>query len=316
MKDLKLTYLILVHNNPDQLVRLIKRLDLGNRTNFVIHLDKKVSKDIFFKVIDRPNLYFIPDSERVEVKWGGLSMISALINSMSFIQRELLSDYVILLSNNDYPIKTAEYIYEFVCLNKELNFIEGELFPNTFWAEGGMPRIKGFSFSLSNRRIATILPYRIGIYNLRQFVKVLIYRPSFIFVVIAAFFRKRELPLNVILHGGEFWWGLPIKTIDMILDFCYKNRDYFSYHENTANPDEIFINSIVHTFCDSSSISNHSLRYINWKYDITDVRSPRILTIKDMELVQSCILNENYLFIRKVDVFVDCDILEYIDSQI
>jgi hypothetical protein len=101
---MKIAYIILAHKYPDQLIRLIERLDSDN-TSFFIHVDKKTAEADYRKMLDlrtRKNVHFI---KRYNITWGSFGLISATLKG---IQAVLAStspcDYAFLLTGQDYPI--------------------------------------------------------------------------------------------------------------------------------------------------------------------------------------------------------------------
>jgi Core-2/I-Branching enzyme len=106
---LKLAYLIMAHQQPTHLARLIRALDQDNSV-FFIHIDAKVPLAPFTAVVPQSdNLLFLP--HRVEVHWGTVSVVQA---ALQLIYTAMASGhpftYYILLSGSDYPIKDKQAI--------------------------------------------------------------------------------------------------------------------------------------------------------------------------------------------------------------
>ena len=74
----KHAYLILVHNEPSIFETLISLLD-DERNDIFVHVDKKTDITQFQKIQSHySNLIFI--QERIDVRWGDISMMQAEMN--------------------------------------------------------------------------------------------------------------------------------------------------------------------------------------------------------------------------------------------
>ena len=102
--SMRLAYLILVHDKPVQLARLVNALD-GDNATFHIHVDAKVNIEAFLGGLEsRPNVHFIDG--RVVGQWMGFSLVSATLKLLRQAQG-IGFDYCTLLSGADYPIKSS-----------------------------------------------------------------------------------------------------------------------------------------------------------------------------------------------------------------
>jgi len=113
-----LAYFILCHKAPEQVIRLIKRLR-GAGSVFVVHVDKRARPDVYDTLQEcfagQPDVFF---SERHRCYWGRIGIVRGTISCIKkAIQLNLPFDYAVLLSGEDYPIKTNEQIREFLSKN-------------------------------------------------------------------------------------------------------------------------------------------------------------------------------------------------------
>ncbi|WP_308632392.1 beta-1,6-N-acetylglucosaminyltransferase, partial [Marinilactibacillus psychrotolerans] len=70
----KLAYLILAHNDPTNLKRMIDALN--EHADFFVHIDKKNDEILFTELFQEyDNVIFI--SDRYKIYWGGFSIIKA-----------------------------------------------------------------------------------------------------------------------------------------------------------------------------------------------------------------------------------------------
>lgn len=68
----KHAYLVMAHNNIEQLIRLVRILD-DERNDIYIHLDRKFKDRNLLKQIKKSNYSKIEFIERINVNWGGFS---------------------------------------------------------------------------------------------------------------------------------------------------------------------------------------------------------------------------------------------------
>ena len=97
-------YIILAHKNPNQLNRMIKRLN-ESHSYFYLHIDKNVLLKDFENIPDLPGKITMVES--IETQWGSFGIVAAVLNAMKLIdQSGKIFDRIILLSGQDYPIKS------------------------------------------------------------------------------------------------------------------------------------------------------------------------------------------------------------------
>src|SRR5438128_1435733 len=105
-------YLIMAHKNPEQLSRLISRL-IDGESEFFIHIDKKVDAAPFENRLKEYGdiVHFL---ERFDSKWGGYGVIKPFMSGLHEVRRSAKNfERIILLSGQDYPIKSNEFINHF-----------------------------------------------------------------------------------------------------------------------------------------------------------------------------------------------------------
>lgn len=93
------------------------------RNDIFIHMDKKnISFDPskYKKIIKKSNLYF---TTRISVNWGGFSQIQAELLLLEMAVKNKKYDYFHLISGQDLPIKSQNYIHNFFDKNQGKEFI-------------------------------------------------------------------------------------------------------------------------------------------------------------------------------------------------
>lgn len=310
---MSISYIILVHKDPLQLRRLINGLSLDN-TKFYIHVDKNVSITPFVLALEGiPNIIFMKDSAREKCVWGGIGIVKGTLNCMQQIVADNRNGYCVLLSGQDYPVKTNTNLNLFLENHKGINFISGEFMPSKFWSNGGMDRIEEYHYSIPNKKQDMIsLP---SVFNKKFYGKIKMNLLKIMIllkngIIPYQILRKRIFPPNLKPVGGSQWWALPVETIKKIVDFNAQNPAYLKYHEHTHVPDETFFHSIVFSLVPQKEIMP-SLTYANW----TEKKASP-LTFKTNNFKELKALGRQYLFARKFSEITDRKILDLIDIRL
>lgn len=270
---MKLTYLILAHNHPEQLERMIEVLNHKN-AEFIIHVDKKsdIKEFLTSKLLTFKNVAFL--KKRLPVNWGGYNMVAATLNLMKAALRHNKKGYLILLSGHDFPIKPAEHIYDHLSSNYGSEYVEYFSLPSNEWAmNGGIDRIAYYWFV-----------DKLGFDESRD-----------LFSLQKNASKIRHYFQNFTPYGGSQWWTLTCECADYILRFINRNPIYREYYELTYIPDEMFFHTIILNSPFKEKVQNDNLRYIDWK---TGPESPRILTSDDL----NTLFASDKLWARKFDI--------------
>lgn len=111
-------YLIIAHNNFEQLQTLLDLLD-DERNDIYLHIDKK-SRNVPVFTTKRSGLIM---AERMNVMWGGYSQIQCELALMAAAGQGHY-DYYHLLSGIDLPLKTQDQIHAFFRENGGKEYID------------------------------------------------------------------------------------------------------------------------------------------------------------------------------------------------
>ncbi len=288
-------YLIMAHKNPEQLHRLVSRLNDG-ASEFFIHIDKKVDITSFDSLKEFGDVVHFLD--RFDAAWGGYGVIRPFLNGLNAVRASSRKfERVVLLSGQDYPIKSNAYINQFLETSPYSVFLNYFSIPNyQKWPggdRGGWYRVDkyffglkwyNFLFSRSLNLAAKFLP-----------------------------FLRRKMPDGMKPYTGQTWWILDRYALEYILDYHAKHPEYFRFHSNTFVADELFVHMIVANSRDERllrSIENNERRLTIWEKP--DSAHPNLLRQSDFE----AILASDDLYARKFDDGVDAEILDLIDRKI
>ena len=298
---MRIAYLLLVHNTPNHLQRLLNALK-HNHDDFYIHIDRK-SNNSFDKIAGE-RIYF--SSEKIPVYWGEFSQIEVIL---MLIRQALGSgkkyDYFILLSGSDYPIRSPEYIHNYLQNNYGDEFINLVKIPNN---ELGKPLTR-----ITEYRVGSDKPVQRFIYE-----KIVGFKRLFGSGYFRRDFSKRFR--DIVPYGGSEWWALTGEACKYVVDFSDSQKVFFEFFKNTLCPDEMFFQTIL----GNSHFRKHIRRNVTYADWASPGRKPAIIGENHIRYFENCkglvLVDDAYgkgelLFARK---FPDDSeqLVEKIDSMI
>jgi len=289
-----LVYIIIAHKKPQQIVRLIKQL-YHKDDYFFIHIDKRVDIVPFIEKFkdEKINVSFV--KKRENGRWGDIGVVKATLNALFEIkQKEIDYTHVSLLSGEDFPIKSTDYIRDFFFKNKNKSYIEYEPFPVEKLEYGGLHRIESYSFNIFNKR-ETYVPMKWNpTFNYKGMIL------NFFLGIYSLFLQKRIKLNNWKHYYGSQWWSLSKTVVNCILNTIENNPQYLRFHKYSLLSDEMFFQTVAINKCYDNKIENNNFRFIRM---LEEKSHPEFLTEKNM----TEILESNSLFARK---FEDTGFLE------
>lgn len=288
----KHAYLILAHTNFGQLRKLLELLD-DERNDIFIHIDKKAG-NIAQKAIEETcrhaRCFVLP--ERISVNWGGVSIMRAELALLKAATQK--GEYVRyhLLSGQDLPIKSQDFIHDFFEKHHDKEFI-------SYWP------IKPSMYS--RFRYHTLFPEGEKRFRTR------ILNHIFKGLQMAAGYRiNRDVDFRV----GSQWFSITDKLARYVVD----NEDWLEkVFRNTSTCDEVFLQTLVWKSPFRENLYSKELpksqkeftldnmRLIDWTRG-ESVRHPWTFRINDLDLIK----NSPHLFARKFDENTHPDIIRAI----
>lgn len=278
-------YLIMVSNNYNELFTLLSMLDY-EYNDIYIHIDLKDTNPPFnyLKHVCKKAKVFL--TNRIAVTWGGSSQICCELLLLKAATSNNHYDYYHLLSGQDFPIYSQEYIHYFFEKNYGINFITP---PKTNHDENKVRmRYEQYHF-LQNKLIG----------KKRNFFKYIDFASCYLqkFVGIKRF-KKQHMAMS------SNWFSI---TDDLARFYVKKEAEITSKYRFTYCCDEIFILSeIIDTSFFDTLFSNGNLRFIKWKQYSKRDTSPKILTISDLD----DIVNSKCIFARKMHIPESSELLK------
>lgn len=299
-------YLLLVHKNPNQFFKLFEALD-APWCNFFIHVDKKCDVIEFKNVVpEKNNVLYVSDENRIDGKWGDLSLVNAALSCMRLAIECNADGHFVLLSGQDYPLRKPEYIRDFFESHKYNNFMTVYPIPDPKKQSenGGMERFISYTFDCRNsknpRMKAKIQPCSFRLKTILGFIRLARFRKDLLFKAMKLYFVKRDYPKCLSQHFNEFWCALNTKAVKKIVATFDDHPEIGAYYKYTHIPDETAFSSILlsDTECKSSLLP--MCHYIDWSEGFAG--SPKVLDESDLPKIKDAMTNKPYImFARKFE---------------
>jgi len=299
-------YLILAHKNPLQLSRMIERLDDG-ASKFFIHLDAKTPIEPFAVCLEGGHIRFIEKRERCV--WGDFSIVQATIRLMEAASEE--QGVFILMSGQDYPIQSQEYINDFLERNKGFDFIEIEPLEEKWKPKMVKDKLEHYHILHSEERGHSncYAPFaHCSVFQkLRTLTHLLKGRLSQKNFRLLCSLPKRVAPFERQYAGSQFW-AFSERTFYAVLHYIREHKAALEeYYKYTSSPDEIYFHSVLMDLVakDSTIKLKEQITYVNY------FRKNNVFITEDFDKLTSA---KGKLFARKFDTDIDIEILNKLDS--
>lgn len=273
-----IAYLILVHRYPEQFKRMFKAIH-HPQNHYLIHIDKTSGKDIAENIQLFLDEY--PNAEILEPEkalWGGYSLVNIALRGMAQLLKTNKSwTHFINLSGQDFPLKTQEYIQQFLKENAGKEYIlalnQALVRPET------MHRVLDVCYERESG----------------------IYRPSV----------SRDFIEGVIPFIGTQWMIVSRKFCEFVSS-SKTSLTYQAFYKNSFIADEGFFQTMMMNNDFHGEVMQDDLRFIDWVPDGDIKLRPRTFTAKD---TKQLIASHN-LFARKFDANEDEVVLDEIELHL
>lgn len=254
-------FLILAHDSPKLLQRIVDRLESPNHY-FFIHLDKK-SPNEFVKLSNSGVGGYL--SNRVSVTHGGYSMLLAELRLLQEAYKSHVKfDYFHLISGHDYPcVSNPEFDEYFEKAPQGRSFMhfdtaeQQELLKDRNDARINKWFLTGQSFS---RYIGKYLEIFLNTFVPRCF--------------------DQEI------YSGWQWFSWHRSLVQWVLNYNQEHSGYFKRFRYTHCCDELVFHTLLYPYIDELNIDkDHSLRYIDWNPKREHKSLPLILDERDFDAI-------------------------------
>lgn len=279
MSSMRVAYVILAHQLPEQLARLVGRLNTPNAL-FLIHINRRADDGVLdaarTALAGLDNVIFL---RRHKLYWGGFGHVRATIEALDELHRRSAQfDYVALLTGQDYPIKPVSVIERTLAESGGRSFMAYDRLPGG-WPDG-MKRITHWH----SRRVGVPRGWHLNV-------------PI-----------RRRFPQRLVPYGGSSYWWLSREAVDYVRRFVVEQPDVYRFFKHVDIPDEIFFHTIVMNSPLRDAVVNDELRHVDWTRD----PPPAIFDTGDLEMLR----HSPKLLARKFDSTRDSEILDLIDREL
>jgi hypothetical protein len=275
----RIAYVILAHRLPQQLVRLVERLDAPGAT-FLIHVNRRSDDAVLAAtrtgLAGRGNVIYL---RRHRLYWGGFGHVAATVEGLEELRRRSVAyDYVALLTGQDYPIKPPAEIARTLAAGGGRSFIAHDRVPGG--VEDGMRRITHWH----ERRIGRPRGWHLSV-------------PL-----------RRRFPEGLEPWGGSAYWWLSREAAEHVRAWIAGHPRAYRFFRHVDVPDEVLFQTILMNSPLRDAVIDDELRLVDW------TRRPMPWTFRAQDL--PLLRDSPKLVARKFDVTVDAEILDLVDREL
>ena len=290
---MRIAYLILSQDHTANTIALIDRVKSQNSHCFV-HVDTNESGE-FSELQDLEEVSIIQSG--IRIKEGGFSMVKAVLHLLHLaVMQQGKFDYYILLSGNDYPIRSQEFIEFYL----DKNYKRNEYIHVVKMSEEQADMISKYHLDYNRRNLL----------NLHDFICKGVEK-----ILKVSGYKKK---LNFYPYTGSPWWALTHSCITYILEFVARNPDFENIYKSAAYPATSFFHTIV--------AHSHFARQVKHSLTYTDQNEsaaapPKLIEEKHLDLFFENLYVENSrgrylpLFVQQFNRY-NAYLQEVIDDEI
>jgi hypothetical protein len=319
----RIAYLITSYRPPTQLIRLLGVLRRAQPDcQLVVHHDRFRSQWNTDLLDGIGGVHTITSDH--PVTWGDFSVVSAQWDGLRWMLEHLEFDWVVFLSEQDYPIaplaelehRLSESECDVFCRAETLDQLE------TFELRSDCDRRYNYQYLVLPRlgllaRLPRAVQARIRylagranyiLYRLQRRVTIFRYPDG---MPLRLGYRTKHSPFGRDFQCwyGSQWIALSHRGAQVLIDFVDSHPDYVRYYSRTAIPDESATPTIVHNNT-SLRVQNEAFHFVRFSGNMSG--HPDVFTSGDLDEI----LASGHSFARKFDVAVDANILDLLDEKI
>lgn len=324
----KIAVLILAHKYPKQLERLLIHMD-DVRFDFYIHVDAKspIAPFQYLKQVTKHSKVIFTKN-RIKTYFNDFSLVEATCSIMTeATSKNEPYMYYVLLTGQDYPIKSNNHIYQTLTENYPMSYID--MYGVEYAFNNGVKwvgRIGYKYFSQSFRRkILNLVGNKFYFSRKGTMVKILPVMYDKVMTTIGYSPRKKISQTAYIYSAGSHFWILPNIAVQHILDKFETDSNINNIFRHISAPEESYFQTVLSTMKDlrlpckmldqfstpEKEMDNPALRLIKWyENGIHTNGHPAIWNTDDIDTID----NAKALFARKFDMNINSDIIDYLDK--
>ena len=289
---MKHAYLIMAHNEPYILERILKLID-DNRNDIYIHIDKKWKDfdfEYFKSLVKKSNIFF---TKRLDVIWGSFKQIECELLLFETASRGKY-DYYHLISGVDMPLVSQDIMHDFFEKNRGKEFVIFD--DHESISKSALERVSLYHF---------LVPWARN----KNEIKRLIFDKFHFWSV----FLQRKMRVNRVkkydckFRKGANWVSITDGFVRYILSKKRLIRKIFKY---SYCADELFVQTILYNsefYKNVISLKNDDYesikRFVDWNKG-----QPYTFKLEDYDLI----INSGCFFARKFSSKVDKKVIDKI----
>jgi len=319
----QVAYLVTSYRPPQQLLRLLRTLRRAQpEAPIVVHHDRFRTTWNAELVAPIGGVHVL--TSEAPVSWGDFSVVNAIWKPLSWMVENLEFDWVVLLSEQDYPIVPLEQLEQRLSASGVDAFIEAEPIHLIKDPNARKDRDLRYNFRyvrLPHFGLMARLPPAVrrpiasagnslngALYKLQRKVTAYVYPDG---LPLRVGFRVARSPFS---DTFPCWYGpmqmaLSRRATEAVTEYVESHKEYVRHYSRTVIPDESATATIV---CNDPTLKvwNGTLHWTRWTDG--DHGHPDVLVLDDLE----DFVSSDKLFARKFDVGVDSAVLDALDRRI
>ncbi len=286
----------MAHAGLQNLQYLLRAID-DERNDIFIHLNKRwtIQLSAVAAAAKKSRVFF---TERLNTQWGTFSLVECELLLMKTAVATDAYEYYHLLSGNDMPIKSQDYIHAYFAEHADKEFMN---FCGKDWCDEAVKRIKYYRINTHRKR--------------------LLFRCDTLLIRIQRLLgvnRIKNLPMQVL--GGSQWASLTHAFVTYLLE---KEDDIRRIFKRGACVDELYKQMMAYHSpfkeniffferLDKNDDTNQNMHKANARMIDWLRGSPYTYTMEDKAMLLTC----PYLFARKFDCAKDAEIQQSLIESI
>ncbi|MCI9533521.1 MAG: hypothetical protein HFG53_01755 [Lachnospiraceae bacterium] len=288
INQIKVAYLLLVHNNPKQLNIFINQLLNNGDCDIYIHIDRK-NREIEKEIVQNSHIHIY---SIYEVKWGSFEIIKASIYLMrKAIKSNIQYTHFYFGSGQDLLVKKGLYKY--------LSDHPKDIFINVYNEVNDMSRI-GARYRVCWPKIL-MKRNDVHIYRLIRFIIQILCS-----IGIVMFPNRHKLRKGIRIYTGSTWFLGTYDLLCYIIQYLDNNCYYMDFWKNSLASDLMFFHTIIMNSEYSTNIVG-DIVYKKWGATLKSRNHPVIIEMKNIKEIEE----SDFYFARKFDMSVDYNVISY-----
>ncbi len=218
-----------------------------------------------------------------EPKIISVGTIQATINGFEVIIPKKY-DYINVISAQDFPIKSADYIYQYFYKRRGIEFITCDFIEGD-WSDVAS-RIE--NYHLINWRIPG--KFRLG-------------------KIISKILPPRVFPFDYKIVGRANWFSLTTDAVQYAVEFLKSHPEMVRYFKYCWGADEFIFSTVLYNSHFKERLRDN-LVYVDWGGE--NIGHPKVLSAQDFDKLKA----SDKLFARKFDTDADASIFNMLEELI